>query len=159
MARTPAIPAPGAQIVLRPHSIGATLVEALAALVGVFVVIDAITGRAWLWAVGGTVWTVVFLALSVLGRRRRTTVGPGGVDVQDWWRRRRLTWDEVAGFELVEHRTGGRDHLAVRSTDGELTALPHQDAGALAVRPAAARTWYLALLERLEDVRRMAGYS
>ncbi len=154
--RFAAVPRPGAEITLRPHSPYALGLELVVAALGLFWFADAVSSE----PASALVALVVGLAFGVggpLAYRRHTYAGPDGIDVQGVVGVRHLSWDEVDGFEMLDHPMWRSDRIAVRTRAGELVGLIHQDAKGLAVRPEAARAFYQALIERLETVRRTAG--
>ncbi len=153
--RFAAVPRPGPDITLRPHSPYALGLELVVAAVGIFWFVDAV-GADVGSALGGLVVAAAFGLGGLLAYRRNTHAGPDGIRIQGAWRVRHLDWPEVDGFEMLPHRVWRSDRIGVRTRDGDVVGLIHQDAQGLAVRPDAARAFYQALIERLETVRRTA---
>ena len=150
------MPRPGPEITLRPHSPYALGLELVVAALGLFWFADAVGSDVAL-ALPGLVVALAFGLGGPLAYRRNTHAGPDGLRIQGVRHVTRLRWDEVDGFEMLEHRVWRADRIGVRTRDGRLVGLIHQDAKGLAVRPEAARAFYQALIERLETVRRTAG--
>ncbi len=150
------MPRPGPEITLRPHSPYALGLELGVAALGLFWFADAV-GSEPVSALGGLVVALAFGIGGPLAYRRHTHAGPEGIRIQGLRRVRGLAWREVDGFEMLPHRSWRADRIGVRTRDGELVALIHQDAKGLAARPHSAQAFYQALIERLETVRRTAG--
>lgn len=140
---------------LRPHSAYALGLELVVAALGLFWFADAVSSDVGT-ALIGLVVAVGFGLGGPLAYRRHTHAGPDGLRIQGVRRVRRLAWKEIDGFEIMPHRRARADRIGVRTHDGEVVALIHQDAKGLAARPEAARAFYQALIERLETVRRTA---
>jgi hypothetical protein len=154
--RFAAVPRPGPEITLRPHSPYALGLELVVAALGLFWFADAV-GSDVASAMAGLVVAAAFGVGGPLAYRRHTHAGPDCIEIQQVRRVRRLAWRQVDGFEMLPHRTWRADRIGARTRDGELVALIHQDAKGLAARPEAAHAFYQALIERLETVRRTAG--
>ena len=104
------------------------------AALGLFWFADAV-GSEPASALGGLAVALVFGIGGPLAYRRQTHAGPEGIRIQGVRRVRRLAWPDVVGFEMLPHRTWRADRIGVRTRDGELVALIHQDAKGLAARP------------------------
>jgi hypothetical protein len=155
-SRVARLPPPGPEVTLRPHSVYALVLELLVAAAGLFWFADAVADDPGVALVG----LVVALAFGIggpLAYRRHTHAGPDGIRIQDWRRARSLAWDDIVGFELLPHVRGRADRIGVTTRTGDVIPLIHQDAKGLTLRPEAARSYYLALIERLQTVRRTAG--
>ena len=154
-ARIPPLPDPSKDVVLRPHSVGALIVELVAAAVGLVLAIDGLRHSSAATAVGGLVWAVVLGGGGLMAFRRSTRLDARGVTISRPLSSRRLVWSEVQGFEVLPHQRGRRDRIVVL-TEGGPVAMPHGDSEALVLRPDLSRQWYEAVVDRLEAVRR--GY-
>jgi len=155
-SRVAKVPPPGPEMTLRPHTRYALGLELVVAALGLFWFADALRDDPGLALVGLAV-AVAFGVGGPLAYRRSTHAGPAGVRIQRMLGERHLAWADIAGFEMLPHVVGRADRIAARTRDGDLVPLIHQDAKGLTVRPDAARSYYHALIERLETVRRTAG--
>jgi hypothetical protein len=155
-SRYAALPPPGPEVTLRPHSIYALGLELLVGVLGLFWFADAVGSQVGV-ALIGLVVAIAFGVGGPLAYRRSTHVGPDGVRIQGWWRVRTYRWADIEGFEILPHVAGRADRIGLVTRDGDRVALIHQDAKGLTMRPQAALGYYRALIERLETVRRTAG--
>jgi hypothetical protein len=156
-SKMPALPPPGPDLTLRPHTTGSLVIEVVAAAISAYISIDAASGGYWGLATIGLLLTVAFAGGAALAQRRSTYAGRDGLTVRTAFGQRQIPWDEVDRFELLDRGRMLKPQIVVHTTGGETVKLPHQDAKALAVRPGISRLFYEGLIDRLETVRRTAG--
>jgi hypothetical protein len=153
-SRTPALPDPSRdEVVLRPHSVGALVIELVAGALGLYVAVDGVRRGSVPVALIGLIWALALIAGGVLAFRRSTRLGVQGVTVTRVVSTSTLAWTEVSGFELLPHRTGHRDRVAAVTAHGPVL-LEHGDSKSLVFRPELSMRWYAELVDRLESVRR-----
>lgn len=152
-SRVPPLPDPSRDVVLRPHGAGALTIELMAAAVGGFAAVDGLRRGSLVVAGVGFLWMVALAGGGLLAFRRSTRLDARGVTIHRLISTSVLPWSTVSGFLLCPHRWGRRDRIAAVTADGDVL-LEHPDSKSLVQRPELSRQWYLAVIDRLESVRR-----
>ncbi len=101
----------------------------------------------------GVLWMVAPAGGGLLSFGRSTRLDVRGVKIHRLISTSVLPWSTVSSFTLCPHRWGRRDRIAAVTADGDVL-LEHADSKSLVQRPGLSRQWYLAVIDRLESVRR-----